>query len=451
MHIRQLRIQNLACFDDVTLDFTNDEGKPCRWIVLLGENGTGKSTALRALITGLPPEVIGRMAPPGTEFRTWLKGSRKCDISIVAASDPGDIGHERGSLSWRSDVEDYPEGMRHGLATMGLNNVPYADRFPLDKGWFIVAYRPWRGGRRVVETGDALNSYAIPAPREERVESLFDNYDRLTLLREWLVDLDFRRLKETGRKQERADALYKLAISAIESIFPKKSIKIVGVTPTKDVILEEDGVQVSISSLSDGYQSAMSWIGDLVRRLVEAFPENPLHAHGVVLLDEIDLHLHPSWQRSIVDQIRSIFPNLQFIVTTHSPFIAQDMTEDDKIIVLKRDGNRVTVTEDKGFVQGWRVDQILTSYLFGLSDTRGQGVEDQEKTRRDLLDRRAQNGLSADEQETLARVNSFIANIKSSPEEKLGADEPTDADLRRAANDILQILAKRQLRPAGRK
>ena len=77
-----------------------------------------------------------------------------------------------------------------------------------------------------------------------------------------------------------------------------------------------------IDNLSHGYQSTISWIGDLVRQLCDAFPEmkNPLEASGVVLVDEIDIHLHPRWQRSIIQRIRNIFPNLQFIVTSRAVF-----------------------------------------------------------------------------------------------------------------------------------
>jgi len=321
------------------------------------------------------------------------------------------------------------------------------------EGWFTAGYRPWRGGRRFVDDSGQAGSYAGRAPKEERFASMFDDYSAMTPIRGWLSDLDYRQLKETGTEKAKAKAALRHAVRAIEAIFPNRNIRFVEVTPLKDVIFEEHGIPVSIGMLSDGYRSAISWIGDLVRRLLEAFPNmaDPLEAHGVVLIDEIDLHLHPSWQRTIVDQIRRVFPNLQFIVTTHSPFIAQEMTEKDKLIVLKREGDHVTASEDKGFVQGWRVDQILTSYLFGLDETRGKEVEVAEKSRRDLLDRRSQNGLSSVEKETLARVNDLIATIKSSPEEKIGAAGTTDAELRRAADDILKLLASRRSEPAKKR
>jgi len=321
-------------------------------------------------------------------------------------------------------------------------------------GFFAAGYRPTREGQRFIDITSDATSYALPAPVADRMLSLFDDTSRLTSIREWLADLDYRQLKEQGNAKKRAEATLTLAISAIEAIFPHDGIKFVEITPTKDVIFLENGLRVPIDALSDGYRSAITWIGDLVRRLVEAFPdmENPLHAHGVVLVDEIDQHLHPRWQRTIVEQIRKIFPNLQFIVTTHSPFIAQDMTEKDKLIVLRREGDKVTATEGAGFVQGWRVDQILTSYLFGLQSTRGEEVADAERQRRDLLDQEVQSGLSPEERQTLDQVNATIQRLKSPPEEKPATNgDISDADqLNKAAEDLMALLASQLSKPVGK-
>ena len=365
-------------------------------------------------------------------------------VGLVVKSNIGDLGLDPGSeLPRNASILKGREGV---TIVRPANDLQLKDKDgKFAEGWFASAYRPWRGGRRFVDDSDSSSSYASPAPREGRFASLFDDYSNITPIREWLADLDYRQLKETGSEAARAKAVFDSAIHAIEAIFPEREIKFSEVTPTKDVVFIEHGLRVGLGSLSDGYRSAISWIGDLVRRLVDAFPdmENPLHAYGVVLVDEIDLHLHPKWQRSIIGQVRQVFPNLQFIVTTHSPFIAQEMTETDKIIVLQRNGDRVTATEDKGFVQGWRVDQILTSYLFGLSGTRGKPIEDAELLRQELLDANAGNGLTAHERQELTRVNELISRVKSPPNGHTDVSTASEAELRRAANDLLGILAGR--------
>ncbi len=103
-----------------------------------------------------------------------------------------------------------------------------------------------------------------------------------------------------------------------------------------EVLIEEDPLRLtvrkdnhrlSLTQLSDGERSFIAILGDLVRRLALANPDlaNPLEGHGVVLIDELELHLHPTWQREIVDKLRATFPNIQFIGTTHSPFVIQSL------------------------------------------------------------------------------------------------------------------------------
>lgn len=91
--------------------------------------------------------------------------------------------------------------------------------------------------------------------------------------------------------------------------------------------VKKDNARISLQQLSDGERSFLALLGDLVRRLSLANPDlqDPLQGHGVVLIDELELHLHPRWQREVVEKLRASFPNIQFIATTHSPFIIQSL------------------------------------------------------------------------------------------------------------------------------
>ena len=91
------------------------------------------------------------------------------------------------------------------------------------------------------------------------------------------------------------------------------------------LLVDKDGVALDLSQLSDGERSFLAMICDLGRRLALANPllDNPLHGAGVVLIDELELHLHPKWQRDVTEKLRRTFPNIQFIATTHSPFVIQ--------------------------------------------------------------------------------------------------------------------------------
>jgi predicted ATP-binding protein involved in virulence len=93
------------------------------------------------------------------------------------------------------------------------------------------------------------------------------------------------------------------------------------------LLVDKSGVSLDLSQLSDGERSFLALICDLGRRLALANPilENPLHGAGVALIDELELHLHPKWQREVTEKLRTTFPNVQFIATTHSPFVIQSL------------------------------------------------------------------------------------------------------------------------------
>jgi len=93
------------------------------------------------------------------------------------------------------------------------------------------------------------------------------------------------------------------------------------------LLINKGDISLDLTQLSDGERSFLALICDLGRRLALANPmlDNPLHGFGVVLIDELEMHLHPKWQREVVDKLRTAFPNIQFIATTHSPFVIQSL------------------------------------------------------------------------------------------------------------------------------
>ncbi len=123
--------------------------------------------------------------------------------------------------------------------------------------------------------------------------------------------------------------------------------------------------KVRLKDLGYGYQSMMGWVLDLVRRMVERYPsvEKPLEQPAIVLVDEIDLHLHPEWQRKIIAHLTKYFPKTQFIVTAHSPLIVQS-AERVNVVLLKKEGDHVTIEQPtiKNF-RGWTVDEILEDLM----------------------------------------------------------------------------------------
>ena len=111
--------------------------------------------------------------------------------------------------------------------------------------------------------------------------------------------------------------------------------------------LDKNGIPLSINQLSDGEKGALTLFGDLSRRLALANPrlENPCEGEGVVLIDEIDLHLHPSWQRQIIPALKRTFPHVQFIITTNSPQVLGEIDDTFQIYQITRKQNDISVQQ----------------------------------------------------------------------------------------------------------
>ena len=166
---------------------------------------------------------------------------------------------------------------------------------------------------------------------------------------------------------------------------------------------------VALQHLGYGYKSMITWIVDLASRLVDRYPDspNPLAEPAVVLIDEIDLHLHPRWQRSIMSYLSERFPNTQFIATAHSPLIVQ-AAGNANVAVLRREGDHVVIDNDLKAPRGWRVDQILTSDLFGLESARPPQLDDLLKQRKRILTKAK---LSAADKRELKTLETRIGEL----------------------------------------
>jgi predicted ATP-binding protein involved in virulence len=187
------------------------------------------------------------------------------------------------------------------------------------------------------------------------------------------------------------------AIAAFMSGFSKLRVQR---KPRLQMTVEKHGKTLDVAQLSQGEKSLMALVGDIARRLAMMNPglENPLQGEGIVLIDEIDLHLHPQWQRGIIQRLRNTFPNCQFLLTTHSPLVISD-AKDVRCYVLN--DSQLTPLED---LYGLDANQVLLKVM----DTNIRN-EDVEKKITELLElihqgdnRAAKAALSELEQEISA-------------------------------------------------
>lgn len=125
--------------------------------------------------------------------------------------------------------------------------------------------------------------------------------------------------------------------------------------PSRMLLTNNEGIDLQIDQLSGGYKAVLSVVADIAKRLAIANPQsvNPLEEEAVILIDELDLHLHPKWQKTIVEDLRRTFPKCQFIISTHSPFIIQALAASEIYDISK-----MQYAGKQGNYNGWSIENI---------------------------------------------------------------------------------------------
>lgn len=371
MYLKELRLKNIRLLADQTFSLTRRDGTPRMWTVILGDNGLCKSTLLQSVAlaaSGL--KLTSALARDAQLFRRADAGPRQ-SARIDVRFEPSRAGGRSRSRDLEVALEVKPN--RHDFtvpthAPKGAYTLDNIRGFRMP-GWFVVGYGV---GRFLPSPGEV----AIPNdPVVDRVEGLFDK-------RHKMLGTDFygalaRNRPGLERQFSRQVRDVLLAESQGERLFPMvHDVELRGQSGVNALtkLLESHRFTVDVSgrslklpatSLSDGYQSMLAWIADL---LGHAFLESEQDApsvqtlRGIVLLDEIDLHLHPKWQRRLVPVLKQVFPHLQFIVTTHSPLVLAGF-EQEEIIRLKLEQGRVIQDEAPVEPGLLTASQLLTGFF----------------------------------------------------------------------------------------
>ncbi len=403
MHITKLHLENIKCFDELSLDLTTPEGEPRMWTILVGENGTGKSTILQMVALTLAGfEAASELIYQGSQYeyvRHGASGGRAIARFRAGAGDAGAPGLLESVLVLVPGSRDLSRGT--SLEDGAL--PPFFDQAGTEpKGWLVCGYGPMR------ELSAGGNAVRQPTGRErvERLSSLMGEAAALRPVRSWLQRWHYESLDEPdGPEGELARRRLEATKTALCHLLPE--VASVEVGPKAVLCATPDG-DLPPEALSDGYRGMFAWVGDLLGHLSEAFPhtDDLLGCEGVVLVDEIDAHLHPAWQREVIYALRETFPRLQFIVTTHSPVTIR-AARADEVVVLRRAGNRVVHDEGFDSVQGWYTDQVLASDLFGLDTPYDPRIEELLSERRALL---SKSGRSPEDE---ARLNELAASLSA--------------------------------------
>jgi AAA domain, putative AbiEii toxin, Type IV TA system len=198
------------------------------------------------------------------------------------------------------------------------------------------------------------------------------------------------------------------------------------------VITTKHGQEILFNDFSLGYKTVTSWSVDLAWRMFSKHHlnvENPLEEPAIVLIDEIDLHLHPKWQQQIMANLSTHFPNVQFIATAHSPLMVQAAI-DLNYAVLRYDEavGSVTLSNRPEGTDGWRVDQILTSDLFDLKSARGTAYDKLLSERDALLTKKH---LTDKDKARLQAIDTQLAQLPT-------GEDPEEMDNRRQLAELVK-------------
>ncbi len=261
---------------------------------------------------------------------------------------------------------------RRRQAKKGPLNGPWAENA---SGWFAVGYGPFRRLYGASPEAQRLMS----APRVRRFATMFKEDATLLECELWLKDLNYRKLEAKPREAR----VLKQTISLLNDDFLRNGIRVDRIDSYGLWLRDASDTILPLSEMSEGYRAALALMIDIMRHVVELYPEKdlavPHNGHlrvpheGVVLIDEIDAHLHPEWQREIGYWLKKRFPNIQFIVTSHSALVCQAADPGGIFHLPPPGSNRQPFklnTKDYQCIKRSKADEILLGPAFEMTHTR---------------------------------------------------------------------------------
>ncbi|MCC7492827.1 MAG: AAA family ATPase [Fimbriimonadaceae bacterium] len=334
MYLRSVRLQNTKLIRDLTLDFTKPDGQPRLWTVLIGENGTCKTTILKTIALAVAGGGNSAVLADAEELWPLRPGGRAAPaVDLQVCLDERD---QEGAGQGRPVDGIVRRSLHARPGQASLRSIDEADDVGL--AGFCVAY----GTRRDLP---APFTAVQPQSSLDRLRPLFEPKRLVaTGFADLLPDRQRHDLVRTLRRILAGDSVLAPRIADIELRGRG------GVRQASDLIESHrfqfgDGPEapkVPAIWLSEGYQSTIAWVADLVGHyyLYAGQPVAPAEMTGLVLLDELDAHLHPRWQSGLVRALKATFPWMQFVATTHSPMVLPGLDEGE-IVRLRLDGHEV--------------------------------------------------------------------------------------------------------------
>lgn len=461
MYVKTIDLVNVKGFEKLHFDFTRPDGTFHGWTVVVGGNASGKSTLLKAIALALVGDPVGRLL---SETKSgWIKsGEQSAEAGIELAWDAavdelvaGTHVDESAALKtmvyWHTSTrqqgnaeedmgfsasapaaprqQQRPKGSRGNQNDFKGNGPWNADL----SGWFSAGYGPMR--RLSGSSADAARDSALGGLRS-RFITLFREDAALNESEAWLK-LNHARHLESGDPQ--IQSLLEGVRKLLNDGLLPHGMTISRITVDHVHVRNSLGIELPMRDISDGCRSVYAMVLDIVRGMAEAYGIPGLFIAtepsrvvvdrpGVVLIDEIEAHLHPRWQSEIPEWLKAHFPRLQFIVSTHSALVAQAADPNGVFVLPSQDdpgrAPRRLDLHEYDLLRLRRAEKTLLGSAFGLKTTRSKWAMDRiAKWQRLNAKARAGATLSAQERSDWVELKAQmeVAFSESAP---AGPEEP---------------------------
>ena len=400
IYLKEISLRDYKCFQGVNVfpfsKATDKKGKAgiYQWTVFLGNNGTGKTNILK-VIANMEPVLVDSNIDKQNADKSEEVEDLFVDMAVAIGNNQISKDLSKAPQYRPKVVERFPSGnydvscgflfsnQQRELAKKECQNLVRSNTaIPQSNGTVLHMSSPTRIGygphQNSIDPTPELAGFKIYAYGVNRIasksglnselgdsaDSLFKEDVKLLNFEDWLLQLEL--AKSNPKKKSGAEKVLK----RLGEIFRKTEIMpaIKGFKMDTDdsfnnriLFVCEDG-EFKFEDLGYGYQCMLAWVFDFCKRMFDRYPnsENPLAEAAVVVIDEIDLHLHPKWQRGLLKALTKLFPNTQFIASTHSPMIIQSM-DGINLFVLRHqaDGSvKADRMENKNW-EGWQMEEIL--------------------------------------------------------------------------------------------
>lgn len=411
MFIRRASIKNVRSIE--RLHWFSPGLRRASWNVILGDNGAGKSSFLRALALCLigPKEAVAARQ----DWNAWLRSGSDDGSVFVSLGRDAQFDHfsGKGNTGNRQTVsaEVRLSRSKDGVELRKVNLKPIsADRhiWGTGHGWFSVAYGPFR---RFTGGDKEADRMFLSSPRLGAHVSVFGENVALTESLYWLRELNYKKLE----KSPEGHVLNRLKHFVNQDDFLPHRIQLKEVSSRGVEFEDANGISVAVEELSDGYRSILSMAFELIRQMLQVYSEDlvfdsknqTIMVPGVVMIDEIDAHLHPTWQKKIGLWLTRHFPNIQFIVTTHSPLICQAAVN-GSIFRLPTPGSdetgRMLAGADRDRLLYGDILDAYSTEAFGTANTRSIQGNDMQDRLAALNVKELAKGLSKEERDEQERL-----------------------------------------------